>query len=112
MTTQRYGFVVALKPDKIDEYERVHQNVWPEVEQRFRDVGVHELVLFRQQNLVFMFMRYEGDEDLETLLKRYADDPKIQEWEQLNAEFKEPAADSTPNGFVALKPFYVLSTDK
>ena len=28
---KRYGSIIGLEPDKIDEYKRLHAAVWPEI---------------------------------------------------------------------------------
>ncbi len=42
----RKAFVLQLKPDCQDEYERRHHPIWPELEQALRDHGVHGYSIF------------------------------------------------------------------
>lgn len=106
MSAMRLAMMVQLKPDKVDEYRRNHKAVWPEVEARFRLVGIRELSLFLHESTVFMYVVYEGDVSFADALAHYADDPVIQRWEELNAECKLPASESSPNGFETIDEIY------
>lgn len=110
MGRQRLGLAVRLQPDKVDEYRQNHQHVWPEVEARFRDVGFRELDLFLHGDTAFLFMIYDGTMTPLDALARYADDPRIQEWEALNARCKYVAEDAAENGFSVLESIYHFST--
>ena len=50
--TQRTGFVLHVRPDKIDEYVAAHQNVWPEMLDALRSAGIHNYTIFRAGNSV------------------------------------------------------------
>lgn len=110
MGMKRFGLAVRLQPDKIDEYRRNHQQVWPEVEARFRKVGFRELDLFLHGDTAFLFLIYDGPKSLLDALAHYADDPRIQEWEDLNARCKFVEDDATENGFSVLESIYQFST--
>jgi L-rhamnose mutarotase len=62
MTTERSAFVLRVRPDKIDEYVKAHQNVWPEMLAALRDAGIRNYTIFRSGNEVFGY--FESD-DLE-----------------------------------------------
>jgi L-rhamnose mutarotase len=50
----RVGFVLKVKQDKIEEYKKHHENVWPEMLQALRDTGWHNYSLFmRDDGLLF-----------------------------------------------------------
>ena len=61
--TQRTGFVLHVRPDKIDEYITAHRNVWPEMLGALRAAGVRNYTIFRDGNSVFGY--FEAD-DLES----------------------------------------------
>ena len=51
--TQRTGFVLHVRPDKIEEYVSAHRNVWPEMLDALRAAGIHNYTIFRAGTSVF-----------------------------------------------------------
>ena len=43
---QRIGFLIRVKPEKIEEYKRIHQNVWPELLAELKNAGFSNYSLF------------------------------------------------------------------
>ena len=37
---QRLGMVIGIRPEKIDEYKRLHAEVWPEVLERLKQTHI------------------------------------------------------------------------
>jgi L-rhamnose mutarotase len=51
---KRVGFLLKVKPDKLEEYKTHHQHVWPEMQQALRESGWHNYTLFlRADGLLF-----------------------------------------------------------
>jgi L-rhamnose mutarotase len=57
--TQRQGFVLRVKPERIDEYVEAHRHVWPEMLQALRDAGIRNYTIFRAGNEMFGY--FEAD---------------------------------------------------
>lgn len=55
---KRYCQTLKLKNDKvlIDDYVRVHRNVWPEVQQGMREIGILNMQIYIHDNLLFMIV--------------------------------------------------------
>ena len=60
--TERRGFVLRVKPDRIDEYVEAHRHVWPEMLEALRAAGIRNYTIFRAGNEMFGY--FESD-DLE-----------------------------------------------
>ena len=43
---KRVGFILKVKQDKIEEYKRHHEQVWPEMLEALRAAGWHNYSLF------------------------------------------------------------------
>ena len=43
---QRVGFVIKVKPDKLDEYRRLHAQVWPDLLAELRRAGLRNYSLW------------------------------------------------------------------
>ena len=58
----RKAMAVGLKPDQIDEYERIHAAVWPEVLVNIRRHNITNYSIFRLGTTLFGYYEYVGDE--------------------------------------------------
>jgi L-rhamnose mutarotase len=56
----RVAWTGRLRPDKIQEYEVAHANVWPEMRQMIKDAGVRNYSIYRFQDRLFGY--YECDD--------------------------------------------------
>ncbi|MGI8424312.1 MAG: L-rhamnose mutarotase [Chloroflexota bacterium] len=51
---QRIGFILKVRADRLEEYKRRHEQVWPEMLQALRETGWHNYSLFmRPDGLLF-----------------------------------------------------------
>ncbi|PZP48944.1 MAG: L-fucose mutarotase [Pseudopedobacter saltans] len=77
-------------PDLIKEYEEYHQNIWPEIRQSIVGAGITDMEIYRTGNRLFMVMETSNDFDGEAKAKSDAENPKVQEWENLMWKFQKP----------------------
>lgn len=47
---KRVGFLLKVKPDKIDEYKKHHETVWPDMLAALRKHGWHNYSLFMRED--------------------------------------------------------------
>ena len=81
---KRCGSVVALKPEKVEEYKRLHRDVWSGVLEAIHDANLRNYSIFLRQlmdgrHYLFSYFEYVGS-DFEADMKTIADDPVTQEW--------------------------------
>ena len=76
---KRYGSVVRIRPEKIDEYKRCHAEVWPEILSMISACNIHNYSIYLKDGLLFSYFEYTGD-DFEADMAKMAADPKTQEW--------------------------------
>ena len=84
--TQRAGFVLRVRPDKIDEYVRAHRAVWPEMLEALTAAGVRNFTIFRAGNEVF---GYFESADLEAAEAYLAAQEVSARWQDTMAELLE-----------------------
>ena len=54
---QRIGFILKVRAERLEEYKRRHQEVWPEMLQALRETGWHNYSLFmRPDGLLFGYL--------------------------------------------------------
>jgi L-rhamnose mutarotase len=80
--TQRTGFVLHVKPDRIEEYVEAHRNVWPEMLDALRGAGIGNYTIFRTGTDVFGY--FEAD-DLEAAERYLAQQEVCTRWQDAMA---------------------------
>ena len=90
--TQRTGFVLRIRPDKIDEYVEAHKNVWPEMIDALHASGIHNYTIFRAGNEVFGYFEAA---DLDSAARYLASQDVSTRWQNAMAELLE---DRVPDG--------------
>jgi L-rhamnose mutarotase len=89
----RYALALDLQNDPllIEEYERYHRKVWPEVVTHLRQHGVIGMEIYRLGTRLLMVL--DTDDaiyDAARLAAASLDAPRIQEWEKLMWRFQVP----------------------
>ncbi len=85
---KRVAFLLKVKPDKIEEYKRIHQNVWPEMLDALRRNGWHNYSLFmRDDGLLFGY--FETPESFQAALAGMAKEEVNKRWQDMMAPFFE-----------------------
>jgi L-rhamnose mutarotase len=86
---KRYGSVIKVRPEKIEEYERYHAAVWPEVLGTIRRCNIRNYSIFRKDDLLFGYFEYHGT-DYAADMAIMAADPKTQEWWAIMGPMQRP----------------------
>jgi L-rhamnose mutarotase len=92
---QRYGSVIKLKPEKLEEYKTLHAAPWPEVLQMIHDCNIRNYTIYYKDGFLFSHFEYVGD-DFNADMQKMAADPKTQEWWQLTDPCQEPLESRKP----------------
>ena len=86
---ERYGLVVEIKSSQIEEYERIHADVWPGVLATIADCNVHNYSIYRYNNLLFTYYEYHGS-DWAADMAKMAADKTTQEWWAIMEPMQSP----------------------
>lgn len=92
---KRIGSVIKLREDAVDEYERLHSAVWPEVLKMIGKCNIRNYSIFRWGTTLFSYFEYVGS-DFEADMQKMARDPKTQEW----WTFTDPLQERVPEAGV------------
>jgi len=76
---KRYGSVIGVRPEKLEEYKKLHANVWPEILDMINKCNIRNYSIYYHNGLLFSHFEYIGD-DYEADMAKMAADPKTQEW--------------------------------
>jgi len=86
---RRFGMIIRLKPDKVEEYKELHRNVWPEVLKTIKECHIQNYTIFYKDGYLFSYYEYTG-ENYEEDMKKMAEDPITQKWWALCKPCQEP----------------------
>ena len=81
---KRYGSVIGLRPEKLEEYKKLHAAVWPNVLKMIRQCHIRNYTIYLRtmddgQPCLFSHFEYVGD-DFAADMARMAADPTTQKW--------------------------------
>ena len=88
---KKFCLALDLKADAklIEEYERYHKNVWPEIIKSIKDAGIEVLDIYRTGNRMFMIIEADDNFSFEKKAAMDATNTKVQEWENLMWKFQQ-----------------------
>lgn len=88
---KRYCLTLDLKndPTVIEEYKKIHQNVWPDILERIKTDGITAMDIYNTGNRLFMIMEVRDDFSFEKKAASDAADPRVQEWENFMWTFQQ-----------------------
>ncbi len=85
---QRVSFLLKVKPDKIEEYKKFHQAVWPEMLAALKRTGWRNYSLFmREDGLLFGY--FETPESFAAARAGMAKEEVNNRWQEFMAPFFE-----------------------
>ena len=76
---KRYGQVIAVKPEKLEEYKRLHANAWPGVLKMISECNIRNYSIYYKDGLLFSYYEYIGN-DYEADMAKMAADEETQRW--------------------------------
>ncbi|MBN2579355.1 MAG: L-rhamnose mutarotase [Pirellulales bacterium] len=81
---QRYGMVLGIHPEKIEEYKKLHAAVWPDVLKMISACHIRNYSIYLRQlddgrHYLFSYFEYHGA-DFTADMAKMAADPTTQRW--------------------------------
>jgi L-rhamnose mutarotase len=76
---KRYGMVIGVRPEKLEEYKRLHASVWPEIIRLLNEAHVRNYTIFQKDELLFGYLEYHGS-DIAADFARMNSEPIVKEW--------------------------------
>jgi L-rhamnose mutarotase len=87
---KRYCQTLKLRNDEelIRQYVKEHQNVWPEIKEGIKAVGILDMQIYLHKNELFMIVDTIDDFDWQKDNARLATLPRQAEWEAYMSRFQ------------------------
>jgi L-rhamnose mutarotase len=81
---KRFGWVIGLRPEKVDEYKRLHAAAWPEVLKMIQACHIRNYSIYLRRlddgkPYLFSYLEYTGA-DFAADMAKMAADPVTQRW--------------------------------
>ena len=94
---KRYGMVIEVREDKIDEYKKLHAAVWPGVLDMIKQCNIRNYSIYLRQlddgrHYLFSYFEYTGG-DFAADMATMAADPVTQRWWSVCKPCQQPLAD-------------------
>jgi L-rhamnose mutarotase len=86
---KRYGQIIKVKPEKLEEYKKYHAAVWPDVLKMIKECNIRNYSIFEKDNLLFAYFEYTG-KDFGSDMKKMAADPATQKWWTIMEPMQSP----------------------
>lgn len=86
---KRYGMVIKVRPEKLEEYKRLHAAVWPGVLDMIRQCNIRNYSIYHKDGYLFSYFEYHGT-DFKADMAKMAADPLTQKWWDVCKPCQEP----------------------
>jgi len=94
---KRYGSVIGVRAEKLEEYKRLHAAVWPDVLKMIKACNIRNYSIYLRKmpdgkHYLFSYFEYTG-KDFEADMAKMAADPATQKWWSVCEPCQEPLPD-------------------
>ncbi len=86
---KRYGQLIGVKMDRLEEYKQHHAAVWPDVLDMIQQCNIRNYSIFYKDGLLFAYFEYVGA-DFDADMAKMAADPKTQAWWDIMMPMQQP----------------------
>jgi L-rhamnose mutarotase len=76
---KRYGSVIGVRRERLEEYKKYHAGAWPEILDMIRQCNIRNYSIYLKDDLLFAYFEYHGV-DYAADIAKMAADSKTQEW--------------------------------
>jgi L-rhamnose mutarotase len=102
----RHAFKLRIKAEAIEEYDREHKRVWPELLAKLKEVGISDYSVFRRGQDLVLCLRVDDFDKAWDELDR---DPVNIKWQEFMGRLFEPVPDKLPGErFAMLQEVFFL----
>ncbi len=76
---KRFGQVIGIKPEKLEEYKKLHAELWPDVLEMIKNCNMRNYTIFQKDDMLFAYFEYIGN-DFEADMAKMANDQTTKKW--------------------------------
>jgi L-rhamnose mutarotase len=98
---KRYGSIIGVRAEKLEEYKKLHAAVWPDVLRMIRRCNIRNYSIYLRKlpdgsHYLFSYFEYTGS-DFAADMAIMAADPTTQKWWAVCKPCQEPLGDRAPD---------------
>ena len=86
---KRFGQIIGIDPQKLEEYKKYHAAVWPEVLNMIKACNISNYSIYHKDGMLFAYMEYTGN-DFAADMAKMAADPETQKWWEIMIPMQKP----------------------
>jgi L-rhamnose mutarotase len=86
---KRYGSLIKIKPKKLEEYKKIHADIWPDVARMITKCNIKNYSIYHKDGFLFSYFEYIG-EDFKSDMAKMAAYPITQKWWDICMPMQEP----------------------
>lgn len=94
MTMKRHAWTMRLKPGAVEEYQRRHDRIWPELAAAIREAGISDYSIFLDEATLTLFAVQKQTEN--NTAAELPDHPIVKKWWEYMAPLMEVNPDHSP----------------
>lgn len=101
-SVKRFGQLIGLRPENLEEYKRYHAAVWPEILGALRKAEIRNYSIFHFDGKLFAYFEYHGPPaEFEERMRQIARAPRMREWWDITDPMQVPVENREPGGWWA-----------
>jgi L-rhamnose mutarotase len=94
---RRFGQVLRVRPEREEEYKKIHVKIWPVIEEAIREAGIQNYSIYLKDGLLFAYYEYHGpDDEFEARMAKLAKVSRESGWWDLTEPMQEPLETRQP----------------
>ena len=97
---QRYGSIIKVKFQKLEEYKKLHVAAWPGVLEMLSQCNIRNYSIYYKDGFLFSYFEYTGN-DFNADMDKMAADPLTQQWWDVCKPCQEPLPTRDEGGWWA-----------
>lgn len=107
---KRYVRTLELHDDEalIERYLQAHREIWPEIVEGIKSVGIDRMDLYRLGTRLVMIIEMPDEVDCDAAFARLATLPRQEEWEAYVGQFQMSAGGSSSEKWQDMDLFFEL----
>lgn len=85
---KRIGFLLKVKENMIEDYKKIHEEVWPEMLEALRDTGWHNYSIFMKSDGT-LFGYFETPDSLQAAVEKMSQKEVNDRWQSMMSPYFE-----------------------
>lgn len=86
---KRYGMVIKVKSDKLNEYKKIHSEIWPEIKDIIYKHKIRNFSIYHKDGFLFGYFEYIG-KDIKSDFNKMSLIPIYKQWLSITDKMQEP----------------------